>query len=239
MLWVLILAVSLAIDAANLTGELWWHRWLSVGLLVLWIGSLTYVAMRLAANLIKLYGHGVAEVLPVTTLTQTLVQIAIAILGVMILLNQLGQSITPILTALGVGGLAVALALQDTLSNLFAGLYIAWRTDSRGGLHSSWTAAKRAMWRISVGGVRHPDAAQQHVSCAECQAGAGDRDELPFAGAAYVAIYSSGGELRWNPLDRGGDAGGGGGGRGRGDSGAAGGAGRRLCASFRGSAIPL
>jgi small-conductance mechanosensitive channel len=32
--------------------------------------------------------------------------------------------ITPLLTALGVGGLAVALALQDTLSNLFAGVHL-------------------------------------------------------------------------------------------------------------------
>ncbi|MFO0504403.1 MAG: mechanosensitive ion channel family protein, partial [Acidobacteriota bacterium] len=31
---------------------------------------------------------------------------------------------TPILTALGVGGLAVALALQDTLGNLFAGVHL-------------------------------------------------------------------------------------------------------------------
>ena len=36
----------------------------------------------------------------------------------------LGIAITPIWTALGVGGLAVALALQDTLANLFAGVHI-------------------------------------------------------------------------------------------------------------------
>ena len=47
------------------------------------------------------------------------------ILGILILLNHFNVSITPILTALGVGGLAVALALQDTLSNLFGGFYVA------------------------------------------------------------------------------------------------------------------
>jgi small-conductance mechanosensitive channel len=61
----------------------------------------------------------------VTTLTQNLAQIAVVILGALILLNHFNVSITPILTALGVGGLAVALALQDTLSNLFGGFYVA------------------------------------------------------------------------------------------------------------------
>jgi hypothetical protein len=42
----------------------------------------------------------------------------------LVLLSGLGVSIAPILTALGVGGLAVALALQDTLSNFFAGIHL-------------------------------------------------------------------------------------------------------------------
>jgi small-conductance mechanosensitive channel len=42
----------------------------------------------------------------------------------MIILNEVGVEITPLLTVLGVGGLAVGLALQDPLSNLFSGLFI-------------------------------------------------------------------------------------------------------------------
>lgn len=59
-----------------------------------------------------------------TGLSQALVKWVVMLLGLFILLNSLGVSITPLLTALGVGGLAVALALQDSLSNFFAGLHI-------------------------------------------------------------------------------------------------------------------
>jgi small-conductance mechanosensitive channel len=48
----------------------------------------------------------------------------IAVLGLLVILNGLGLSITPMLTALGVGGLAVALALQEPLANFFAGVFI-------------------------------------------------------------------------------------------------------------------
>jgi len=48
----------------------------------------------------------------------------IYLIGFLVALDYLGVSITPLITALGVGGLAVALALQDTLSNLFSGLNI-------------------------------------------------------------------------------------------------------------------
>jgi len=83
--------------------------------------------------LIALHGSGVPGALPVTTLSQTLAQLAVIIFGLLLLLDLLHISITPILTALGVGGLAVALALQDTLSNLFAGFYVAVARQVRPG----------------------------------------------------------------------------------------------------------
>ncbi len=75
-------------------------------------------------KLVRTHGPTIDRALPVTTLTENLVRIVVVILGLLVILAGLGLSITPMLTALGVGGLAVALALQDTLANLFAGVYL-------------------------------------------------------------------------------------------------------------------
>ena len=60
----------------------------------------------------------------VTGLLNAVAKALVYAIGILMMLNQVGVSITPIITALGVGGLAMALALQDTLSNLFAGIHI-------------------------------------------------------------------------------------------------------------------
>lgn len=60
----------------------------------------------------------------VTGIVRSTVQGAVLLIGLVILLASLGVEITPLVTALGVGGLALALALQDTLSNVFAGMHL-------------------------------------------------------------------------------------------------------------------
>lgn len=51
-------------------------------------------------------------------------KILLCAIGGMLLLDNLGVTLTPLLTTLGIGSLAVAIALQDTLGNAFAGLHI-------------------------------------------------------------------------------------------------------------------
>ncbi|MEW6319496.1 MAG: mechanosensitive ion channel family protein [Acidobacteriota bacterium] len=86
--------------------------------------SITLAIAAVAARAVDTYGEVVAPALPATSLTRHITRALVVILGVLVILNGLGVSITPMLTALGVGGLAVALALQEPLANLFAGLFV-------------------------------------------------------------------------------------------------------------------
>ena len=60
----------------------------------------------------------------VTSPAVFIIQALFALLAVVIVLENLGISLTAVWTTLGVGSVAVALALQDTLGNMFAGLYL-------------------------------------------------------------------------------------------------------------------
>lgn len=88
------------------------------------IFSITTAAANLSENAFNTYVQKMELPIPSTGLAQGILKGTIYIVGTLIVLSVIGISITPLITALGVGGLAVALALQDTLANLFAGIHI-------------------------------------------------------------------------------------------------------------------
>lgn len=122
VLWCLIAAIYVTVVAWPVSDRI--QQLSGQVLSVLWMASLTLVALRASGDFIREYSSQIATALPLTSLTQNITKGAILVFGALMILNGLGISITPLLTALGVGGLAVALALQETLTNLFAGVYI-------------------------------------------------------------------------------------------------------------------
>ena len=93
-------------------------------LIIVLIGSITLALGNLAVSIFDLWAKGQEKGFPSTTMFTNFVRIAIYVIGVLIILDALNISIAPMITALGVGGLAVSLALKDTLSDVFAGLHI-------------------------------------------------------------------------------------------------------------------
>jgi small-conductance mechanosensitive channel len=84
----------------------------------------TIVLARVAGKAFERSAGSANRTLFSYSLYSSLIQIAILIVGVLTVLESLGIAIAPLLTTLGLGGLAVALAANDTLSNLFAGIQI-------------------------------------------------------------------------------------------------------------------
>lgn len=58
------------------------------------------------------------------TIMSNIISILFVIVGIGVLLAIWNVSLIPLITTLGIGGLAVAIALQDTLANFFAGIQV-------------------------------------------------------------------------------------------------------------------
>ncbi|VAV83299.1 Small-conductance mechanosensitive channel [hydrothermal vent metagenome] len=91
---------------------------------VLIIFSVTLAIGNFTSRILQRYIEKTSGQAAATGLSKAILKGIVLAIGFIIIFNSLGISITPLVTALGVGGLAVALAFQDTLSNLFAGVHI-------------------------------------------------------------------------------------------------------------------
>ena len=120
--WFLALGVYLGLRQLSLESR--FYFWIENGLMIFYIFSGTMIIAKVVSGLIRIKAAGSDAIIPSSSIVSNIVIIIIYCIGLLIILQSQGISITPVLTALGVGGLAVALALQPTLSNLFAGLQI-------------------------------------------------------------------------------------------------------------------
>ncbi len=94
------------------------------GATALFIISVSVVVARGAVHVISYMAARHGEAIPTTGVTQGIIKGIVLLLGALMVLSSLGIAIGPLLGALGIGSLALALALQPTLSNLFAGALI-------------------------------------------------------------------------------------------------------------------
>lgn len=122
VVWSLLIGLHAAATLVELPPA--WSLIVRNGLVVALVLSVSWSLAQIAGGVVSAYGTTTPGALPSVRLLSNLARVTMLLLGGLVALQTLGVSITPLLTALGVGGLAVGLALQDTLANLFAGIHI-------------------------------------------------------------------------------------------------------------------
>lgn len=95
---------------------------LGIAMLVIAIISVTWAVSRFAAGLVR--GSTLVGAAGKVSLLASVARWTVIVIGLLVALQTVGVRITPVITALGIGGLAVGLALQDTLANFFSGIRI-------------------------------------------------------------------------------------------------------------------
>lgn len=85
---------------------------------------LSYILTKVLKMLVRIRAEHDKNRVAAVSLTRRSIEIVVYTVAFVMVLRVFGVDIAPVITALGVGGLAVALALQETLSNFFAGIYI-------------------------------------------------------------------------------------------------------------------
>ena len=122
VLWCTLAAFYIASDGIQLGDP--YTEYLAKLVQIILILSVTFALSKILAGMLQIWSDSQEGGFPSTKLFTNLTRIVVIIIGIMMALESLNFSIAPFLTALGVGGLAISLALKDTLSDFFSGLHI-------------------------------------------------------------------------------------------------------------------
>lgn len=124
LLWALAAAGSIGLEFAGLNQK---HvQFVEACVVAFVVFSLALAGSSIVIRMAAEYGRRRNLPSAASGLLRAIVRVVFISFGVVVALHALGREhiITPLITALGVSGLALALALQDTLGNFFAGIHI-------------------------------------------------------------------------------------------------------------------
>lgn len=122
--WLLIFAITIQLGGKLVDLKKSWQEALGQASLVLFSIAFILVLNRFLTILFESFAEKYQGVSRGQGFGKTLIQVGVWAIGLMILMDSLGISITPLVASLGIGSVAAGLALQDTLSNLFSGFYL-------------------------------------------------------------------------------------------------------------------
>jgi small-conductance mechanosensitive channel len=119
---VLIGGLLLIVSEVALPGRI--GHWLGAALDIALVIACALGLSRLAVAALTAFAARNPSVSPALGVSRGIVRIVVTALAAIMALESVGVPVAPLLTTLGIGSLAVALALQETLANFFAGLHL-------------------------------------------------------------------------------------------------------------------
>ena len=122
--YLLVIVASVQIATKVVESFLKGWLWIDNVFFITYTLILTYTVSRIVSLLITRWLQVSKKLEKAPKLLNKIVSVIIYVIASLIILQHLNVEITPFIATLGIGGLAVGLALQNTLSNLFAGLHI-------------------------------------------------------------------------------------------------------------------
>jgi MscS family membrane protein len=113
------------------------HYWSITGLILLWMSG-AWLLVRITHILVSVWRHRLllkmqVERATLVSLLGRIFTILVVLVLVLVLLAQAGVNVSAMVAGLGIGGVALALAAQKTLADLFGGLSIVMRGAVRVG----------------------------------------------------------------------------------------------------------
>jgi small-conductance mechanosensitive channel len=123
MFWIPLLVVLLAtddvLDLMNAKDPVPFY--VKRTIIAIFILSITHSIVQITSSMLSFRN---AENTTTSSILRNIAKVLLYVIALLLVIQSFGVQVYPLVATLGIGGLAVALALQPTLSNLFAGLQI-------------------------------------------------------------------------------------------------------------------